>query len=337
MDIEIGVIGKPNKWVLKQSRVRIGRGLQCEVSLPAWQYPGVSAEHLTLDVVLGTVRLSSVGDPGSEAYLNDRLASPGSIIRSSDVLRLGADGPELRVRLVDTADDQVPDYEQTRVLYEPTRDFSGPGSTSVSPSPAGASMRRQGYSNEPPPIIPIRQDAPQSPSAAQRRFDPPPTVVTDAPVRGQVRDRNRDQVRSQDRNHDQGTKVLDAPNATQNAMEKQVNNPDLRILESRLKGLRILLALNAVILLALFAWIFQLNRQIEQNRDELRAMHAQAQTALSQLTPSLDARLSVFEKRMDAMDEKMKTAEDHMVTRIDAEIPVMLDKYINRKLAETRH
>jgi cell division protein FtsB len=234
----------------------------------------------------------------------------------------------LRVRLVDTADnDQTPDYEQTRVMYEATRDISGPGSTSVSPAPVAGSVRRQGYSNEAPPIIPIRHDAPLSASVSQRRFDPPPTAVSDAPGRGQVRDRDRD--------HE--TKISSSPYAAPSAHEKQGNHGDLRILESRLKGMRLLLALNAVILLALFAWIVQLNRQISENRDELREMRAQAQTALSQLTPSLDARLSVFEKRMDAMDEKMKTAEDHMVTRMDAEIPVMLDKYINRKLAETKH
>ncbi len=327
MDIEIGVIGKPNKWVLNQSRVRIGRDPQCEVSLPAWQFPSVYGQHLTLDVVLGTVRLSSVGDPGSETYLNDRLASPGSVIRSGDVIRLGATGPELRVRLVDTPD-EIPEYEQTRVLYEPTRDFSGPGSTSVSPAPTAVtgSVRRHGYSNEAPPIIPIRNDAPISASVSQRRFDPPPpTAVSDAPVRGQGRDRDHD------------TKISSSPYAAPPAAEKHGSSPDLRILESRLKGMRILLGLNAVILLALFVWIVQLNKQIGENRDELREMRAQAQTAMSQLTPSLDARLSVFEKRMDAMDEKMKTAEDHMVTRMDAEIPVMLDKYINKKLAETKH
>jgi hypothetical protein len=327
MDIEIGVIGKPNKWVLKQSRVRIGRDPQCEVSLPAWQYPGVYGEHLTLDVVLGTVRLSSVGDPGSEAYLNDRLANPGSVIRSSDVLRLGIGGPELRVRLVDTADDQTPEYEQTRVMYEATRDFSGPGSTSVSPAPVTGSVRRQGYSNEAPPIIPIRHDTPLSASVSQRRFDPPPTAVSDAPNRNQSRDRDRDQ----------DTRVSSSPYASSSAAERPENNGDMRILESRLKGMRLILVLNGVVMLALLVWIIQLNRQISDNRDELREMRAQGQTALSQLTPSLDARLSVFEKRMDAMDEKMKSAEDHMISRMDAEIPVMLDKYINRKLAETKH
>jgi hypothetical protein len=321
------VIGKPNKWVLKQSRVRIGRDPQCEVSLPAWQYPGVYGEHLTLDVVLGTVRLSSVGDPGSEAYLNDRLANPGSVIRSSDVLRLGIGGPELRVRLVDTADDQTPEYEQTRVMYEATRDFSGPGSTSVSPAPVTGSVRRQGYSNEAPPIIPIRHDTPLSASVSQRRFDPPPTAVSDAPNRNQSRDRDRDQ----------DTRVSSSPYASSSAAERLENNGDMRILESRLKGMRLILVLNGVVMLALLVWIIQLNRQISDNRDELREMRAQGQTALSQLTPSLDARLSVFEKRMDAMDEKMKSAEDHMISRMDAEIPVMLDKYINRKLAETKH
>jgi cell division protein FtsB len=145
----------------------------------------------------------------------------------------------------------------------------------------------------------------------------------------------RDQVRDQGR--DEPTRAFTPSNSSQAVAAAEAGNGQLRILESRLNGMRILLVVNLVVLVVLLVWIVQLNRQLSQNRDELREMRAQAQTALGQLAPSLDARLAVFEKRMDAMDGKMKSAEDHLVNRMDTEIPVMLDKYINKKLAETKH
>jgi hypothetical protein len=47
----------------------------------------------------------------------------------------------------------------------------------------------------------------------------------------------------------------------------------------------------------------------------------------------LDTRLNTFDKRMDSLDGKMKDEEDHFVSRMNTEIPAMLDKYIDRKLA----
>jgi len=91
---------------------------------------------------------------------------------------------------------------------------------------------------------------------------------------------------------------------------------------------------------------------LTQTRQDLREMRVQAQTAVGQFTPSLYARLAVFEKRMDGidgkmraaqeqmvagMDAKMKSTEDRLVERMNAEIPAMLDKYINKKLADVKH
>jgi hypothetical protein len=325
MDIEIRVIGKPNKWVLSQSRIRIGRDAKCEVSLPARQFPGVSGEHLVVDVVLGTVRLSSTGDPGSEAYLNDRLASPGAVIRSGDVLRLGPDGPELRMRLIEH-EPEIPsaDYEPTRVLYEATRDFSGPGETTVSPAPTPSAgrARRHGYSSE-VPVAPYRPETATQSSPSPRHADPAPNSSSVGSDRRQFREQES---------------TVQAPSFAEPAVrDPEVDSEKFRALEDKLKGMRNILIANLVVFVAMLLWIVQLNRQLAQNRDELREMHEQAQTALGQLTPSLDARLGVFEKRMDAMDGKMKSAEDHMVDRMNTEIPVMLDKYINHKLAETKH
>jgi chromosome segregation ATPase len=130
------------------------------------------------------------------------------------------------------------------------------------------------------------------------------------------------------------------------------NGAEVRKLEGKLKAMRIMLIANLAILAVLLVLVFRLSQQLAENRDELKELRMQAQTAMGQLTPSLDARLNVFEKRMDSVDGKMKTAEDRMVTsmdakmktaedrmveRMNAEIPAMLDKYINRKLTEVKH
>jgi hypothetical protein len=83
----------------------------------------------------------------------------------------------------------------------------------------------------------------------------------------------------------------------------------------------------------------------------VQQLHAQAQNAVAQFTPALDARLGVFEQRMDGMDAKIAEAQDRMVKTMDAQtkreedrmvermntaIPAMLDKYIAGKVAQAR-
>jgi hypothetical protein len=65
-------------------------------------------------------------------------------------------------------------------------------------------------------------------------------------------------------------------------------------------------------------------------------MRMQAQTAVGQFTPALDARLNTFEKRMDGVDAKMKDAEDRLVLRMNKEIPAMLDKYVDQKVNQAK-
>jgi len=88
-----------------------------------------------------------------------------------------------------------------------------------------------------------------------------------------------------------------------------------REVEGKLRIVQVILAANVVLVLGLFVWLYQLNHQLGETRDELKVMH-------------------VFERRMDSMDTKMQAAEDHMVNRMNTEIPAMLDKYIDKKLAE---
>jgi hypothetical protein len=323
MDIEVSVVGESSRWVLNQARIRIGRDPRCEVVLPAAQYPTVSGVHVELDVVNDGVRLASTGDStGGGVFLNGNPAGDGYAVRSGDVLRLGSAGPELRVRIVDrVARTTNENHEPTRVMqtpgqttHEPTRVLSGPGQTTVMQTPAAApgGGGRYGYGTDS-----LRGTPTPAPSAA------PPTPPP-AP----------------------------APPPARAAAESESLRVSLLDMETRLKGMRILLIANLAILLALLLWIFQMGQQLSATRQELRELHTQAQTAVGQFQPELDSRLSTFEKRMDGIDVKMKAAQDQMVSGMDAkmksvedrlvermntEIPAMLDKYVNRKLGEVKH
>lgn len=335
MDIEIEVLGKSNKWVVNQSRIRIGRGPNCEVSLPSWQFPTVEAEHVELDVLNGTVKIAVGATAHGEVYLNDHPAGPGSVLLSGDVLRLGADGPDLRLRFSERAASLAPGgYEPTRVMdgstppgREPTQVMAGPSIGAPPPRAPQAAA----------PSRPPTQQSPAPPPAAR------PVMQPAAPLPPPPAIRQRRTVDAEE--------VDDA----------------IRRLQGKLTLMQIAQVANLAIVVALLVWVFQLKGQLAENSDTVRALQAQAQGAIGQFTPALDARLGVFEKRMDGLDGKLRAAEDHMeagldtkmkaaqdqlftsldakmkstedrlVTRMNSELPAMLDKYLNAKLAEVKH
>jgi hypothetical protein len=46
---------------------------------------------------------------------------------------------------------------------------------------------------------------------------------------------------------------------------------------------------------------------------------------------------SAQEQLFVSLDAKMKSTEDHMVNRMNTELPPILDKYINSKMLEMKH
>ncbi|MGD0681453.1 MAG: FHA domain-containing protein [Terracidiphilus sp.] len=310
MDIEIVVIGESGKRVLSDSRIRIGQDPNCEVSLQPGRYPAVAGVHLTLEVVNGVVSLARGAPLGGETFVNGHPAAAGAAIHSGDILRLGAGGPELRIRLLEQeayAPPAQPQHEPTRVMPEPTRALHEPtrvitGATTVTyssaPPVAPAATGRQGYATEVMHGI----------SAAPR-------------------------------------------DAVQQSAASTDDSEDLRAMESKMKTIQSILVINLVILLVLLGCNVWQSWELSQTRDEVQQLHAQAQNAVAQFTPALDARLGVFEQRMDGMDAKIAEAQDRMVKTMDAQtkreedrlvermntaIPAMLDKYITGKYAEMK-
>lgn len=306
MDIEIIVAGESGKWVLNLPRIRIGLDPNCEVNLPPGRYPSVAGEHLVLEMVNGAVSIARGMPPGGETFLNGHPAGAGAAIRSGDVLRLGAGGPELRIRLLEreayapTAQQLPAQHEPTRVLHEPTRVITGPASAAYSSAPpaAPAAAGRQGYTAE----------VARGVSAAPPNFVPQPAASA-------------------------------------------AEGEDMSMLEGKVKTLHGILVMCLVIIIVLLGCNIWQSWELSQTRDDVQQLRAQATNAVAQLTPALDARLAVFEQRMDGMDAKIADAQDRMVKTMDAQtkheedrmvqrmntaIPAMLDKYIADKMAELK-
>ncbi len=144
MDIEIVVIGESGKWVLNLPRIRIGLDPNCEVSLPPGRYPAVAGEHLVLEMVNGAVSLARGMPPGGETFLNGHPAGAGAAIRSGDILRLGAGGPELRIRLLE------------RETYAPTAQPAAHAPVHMSRRACCMNPRASSLARQPRPILPRR-------------------------------------------------------------------------------------------------------------------------------------------------------------------------------------
>jgi hypothetical protein len=336
-----------------QPLIRIGRSSNFEVVLPAKEFPNVGVELVELEVSNGMIRLVTAGDGRDEAYLNNRPAVTGSLVLSGDVLRLGVSGPEFRVAFSEKDTQPVSTrHEPTRAMSigelsgrEPTQAMSVSGLASDSttgPTVAWNSLPESQHrpSGRTEPVIAVAQRKPSTPAPHAVAVDDSPE---DWPDRGRV--------------------------------EKKVSEPVMPAssdtgfqgLQSKLKTMQILQVVSLLFLVGLLGWNFQLSRQLSRNSDEIKAMHAQANDAVGQFTPALDNKLGNFEKRLDGLDAelrltearmengmeaKMKTLQDQlfanmdkqmnatesrMVTRMNNELPPILEKYVNAKVSEIKH
>jgi len=357
MQVDIQLVGKSNHWVYQQRRIRIGRDSSCDISLNTEEFPMVSREHVVLELSNGVLTLS---DPrsGNGTFLRGKRVTAG-ILSSGDTIRLGEDGPELRISLTDVAaqatvvNPQVvthipqtatppmapPDMATKVVVQTATVAGSSPdagNTTVVAHSAPGASTignpgaGNPGVSNLDAPTVfvsnpgaaaTVRASATQSAAPSHPAAQPPPS-------------RSRE-VRISMGNNPPETPQPKVPAAPIPA-KHQSDIEDQQMIEQKLGSIHTLLVVNLVVVLALILGLLYQSQQIERNRKALNDLRMQAQSAVGQFAPELDTRLSSFDKRMDSMDGKMKAEEEHFIQRMNTEIPAMLDKYVDRKLNDAK-
>ena len=341
MDIEIVVIGESGKRVLSDSRIRIGQDPNCEVSLQPGKYPAVAGVHLTLEVANGAVSLARGVPLGGETFVNGHPAAAGAGIRSGDILRLGAGGPELRIRLLEQEAyaPQSVAHEPTRVLNEPTRVQNHEPTRALNEPTRVQNHEPTRALHEPTRVLnhePTRIISGTTPVT----YSSAPTV---APAAAAGRQGFTTEVA-------RGVSAAPRPTVQQPAASV-AGGEDMSILEGKVRSLQSILVVSLLILLVLLGFNAWQSWELYQTRDEVQQLRAQAANAVTQLTPALDQRLGVFEQRMDGMDAKVAEAQDRMVKTMDAQtkreedrlvdrmntaIPAMLDKYIAGKVAQAR-
>jgi|SRR6266849_2172537 len=102
-------------------------------------------------------------------------------------------------------------------------------------------------------------------------------------------------------------------------------------MEGTLKILRNLVAVLVVLVVILCGLMINQLQEIRRNRDTILAMRRQANDAVSQFTPQLDERIKHLDDQIQGLDAKMQGSEDRFMQRLDAELPKMLDRYIENK------
>jgi hypothetical protein len=102
------------------------------------------------------------------------------------------------------------------------------------------------------------------------------------------------------------------------------------MIENKINALRGLVLTQLVVIAVLLIALLYSVQQVNKTRDEVVELRKQAGDAVQQFTPQLDDRIKQIDAKLGDFDSKSKQAEDHFVQRINTELPVMLDKYIDR-------
>jgi pSer/pThr/pTyr-binding forkhead associated (FHA) protein len=287
MLVELHLIGTDSRWRLSTPQARMGRDPGCEVALSADQYPMVSREHAILTMESGRVRLSD--NQSTNGTLVNGIAISNAMLTKLDRFRLGKDGPEFEIQVID---------EQPAALAP----------TVVTPDVQAAMATRVAVTD--PAFAPTRigkpAEQPRAPSVATTAVKKPETKQLGDPVR---------------------TTPVSLTGATSTREEEEM-------IEQKLSSLRNLVYLLIAMVAVLLGVIFYQSQQIDKNRTELNDMRKQAQSAVAQFTPQLDQRLNALDKRLDQAEARMKATEDEFMTRLNRELPRMLDRYVDRKIKE---
>lgn len=309
MAIRITLKNRGNRWTVTQPRIRIGRESHCEVMLPE-EFVMVSREHVTISQAGGVTTVQDHG-AANGTFLNGKRVTQAPLT-NGDVLRLGSDGPELLIEFETASEGATILAGSAHASTPSTIDAaSAPSPMTVlhdGSRAAAAPARASGAAKSAEPRIDatVLHQAPPAPSApVQRAVAPPPQSTEDSSTASE--------------------------------------SGEMEMLEDKLNAIRNLLAANLVVVLVLLGLLFYQGQQINRNREAVIELRTQAQGAVAQFTPALDERLGKVEhsldsaqQQMNGIDQKMQQAEDHFVARLNREMPVVLDTYVNKKLEEMK-
>jgi hypothetical protein len=329
-ELTIHLVNQGTSQSFNKAEVRLGRDLGCDVVFQSEEFPMVGRQHAVLraDGAGWSVEdlQSTNGTFVNQARVQRQLLAPG------DTLRLGSDGPEVRVQFVDEAGMQVtrPAALAAAAGVVVTQ-ASAPQPSEVPPAAQNAAAALVGAQlpatmlSELPPTRPvvaatIPSLAPTKPSS--RKYGPSVSEDANAP--------------------EENIEPEDSSVVAAQEQQEQISEEEDPMNEQRLSLLRNLAILMVMLVLVLGGIVMQQIADIKRNVLDMRA---DANNAVSKFQPDLDKRLKKMETNMDAvndqiqkapdmLDDRMKKSQADFMAQLDKQLPKMLDKYLDQKKGE---
>jgi len=352
--------GEDRLWEIPEGESSVGRGLDCSFPLDAARYPQISRSHAKLILRDGVLTFRDENSANGTLKNGVRLSS--GELRVGDTLELGAGGPVFEIR---QPIDFMPDIGTPKAAAAPIWD--GPAGQEVTtvmvsrgldgvprvvpkvpkpepvPEPESTPVTRMMPSAE--PSYPLEGATRMVPAAAE------PAYVQDGATRmmpSSTRSSSgvsktvmyqRSEERSAPEPDDEHAFVPPpAPMRSSSYGTREDSDAELAI-QRKLGLLQTMLAVVIVAAVLLVGLLLYQDREIEQNRDAIMALQRQANSSVSLLMPELDTRMKKLDDKLDSIDPKLQAAEDKMVERMNREMPAMMDKYMNQRMAtmQTQH
>ena len=311
--------GKSEKFT--KPEIHLGRDPSCDCVFRSEDFPMVGRQHALL-------RSNGVG-----WVIEDLHSTNGTFVNQvrvdrhqlepGDTLRLGSDGPEIRVQFVDlgfaeTA--RMPGLAGTTVSPIPGATLAPGGLPPTRPAELAAAATPPIAATKPHEPPSTRQATPAAPTIAKTKPSPPPPS-------GPMRTINVSEPEAAEPEPEVSTV---APPEQQ----EEISEEEDPMNDQKLSLLRNLVILMVGLVLVLGGIVISQMQQLSDIRQSIVDMRADGQQAMKRFEPELDNKMNKLESDMNAMDGKMQAAQEKFMKQIDAEMPKVLDKYIDKKMKE---
>jgi predicted PurR-regulated permease PerM len=105
-------------------------------------------------------------------------------------------------------------------------------------------------------------------------------------------------------------------------------------MEQKLKRLQQLLIVLLLLVLVMAGLLVHQNELVAENKQAILNLQQQATSSVQYFSPQLDQRMKALDAKLDSIDPKLEAAENHMVARMNTELPRLIDHYIADRMSK---
>jgi pSer/pThr/pTyr-binding forkhead associated (FHA) protein len=299
-----------------------------------WQGPVAKADVTTrIQQTAGHTPSGSIpAAPPAPAPVPDRATAPTPAVTAQSPAQsqypVTAESPTIPTPPVSASRPVTP----SSPVSAPRPAVGDSGVTRVMPTDPGL---RTAPPTQPTPRPPVQDGATRMMNASGVQPNRGPSPVNEAP-RTVVLNRSGEQPpRRNSLNPDEEDTFVPPPLPNVQYASRSDNGFELSM-EQKLGTLQKMLGGCLAVVVILLGLLLYQDREIEQNRQAIMALQAQASSSVALLMPELDTRMKRLNDRLDEIDPKMQKAQDKMVERMNHDLPVILDKYLNSRMGSVK-